>query len=435
MDADKLLIVAHPDDELLWGGANLLREPGWLVVCATNAEHPVRSKEFAKTMSFCNATQFKMYNVKDVYTEDDVISDRLFVGSEFETRLTDLAKQSWKVVLTHNEQGEYGHAHHKSVHRLVLKYFPDAKTFEPARPLHPDLLEVKRTCGIFYAKTQDICGKMFRKEYNTLRPVEKELITKEALYVPRRPAIPKVIHQVWFGSELDLSTPRGFLMNRVKEVAERNGFVYKRWSDAERNADVLPITHEYIEKALEFGRQKNSSRWAQVADLARYELLHRYGGVYLDSLFEISDNFCRYIEDKSTTNDIIVANEDPCGLECEGAAGHYMSNGFFGCIPGCVILKRLIHPDTLAQIDLDLKFINRTTGPYYLRMGIVEGRDKYNIVPTEKIYPFMVNDSLYRQGSENKCLEDGKIIDDCLESKYPGSLTVYHSGLGGSWSW
>ena len=140
MDVDKLLIVAHPDDELLWGGANMLREPGWLVLCATNAEHPVRSKEFAKSMSFCNATEFNMYNVKDVYTEDDVISDRLFAGSDFETKLVELATQSWKIVLTHNEQGEYGHAHHKSVHRLVLKHFPNAKTFESSRLLHPELL-------------------------------------------------------------------------------------------------------------------------------------------------------------------------------------------------------------------------------------------------------------------------------------------------------
>lgn len=435
MEPDKLLIVAHPDDELLWGGANLLREPGWLVVCATNAQHPFRSKEFAKSMSFCNATKFNMYTVNDVYTEDDAISDRLFVGSDFENTVADLAKKSWKLVLTHNEEGEYGHAHHKSVHRLVLKYFPDAKTFEASRPLHPELLEVKRSCGVFYSKSQDICRKMFEKKYDVLRPVERNLITKESLYVPRKPVIPKIIHQVWFGSQIDPSTNRGFLMKRVKEIAERNGYLYKLWTDAERTEEFLPITKEYIDEALEIGRQKGTSRWAQAADLARYEILHRYGGVYLDSLFEISDNFCKYIEEQSTTNDIILANEDPCGLECEGASGHYMSNGFFACIPGCVILKRLVHPDTLAQIDLDLKFINRTTGPYYLRMGIVEGRDKYHIIPTEKIYPFMVNDSDYRPGQPNQCIENEKVIDNCLETKYPGSLTVYHSGLGGSWSW
>jgi mannosyltransferase OCH1-like enzyme len=33
---DKLMVVAHPDDELLFGGLAILREPGWKVICITN---------------------------------------------------------------------------------------------------------------------------------------------------------------------------------------------------------------------------------------------------------------------------------------------------------------------------------------------------------------------------------------------------------------
>lgn len=47
---DKLCIVAHPDDEVLWGGANLLVESGWKVIVATNKKNPVRQAEFNKTM-------------------------------------------------------------------------------------------------------------------------------------------------------------------------------------------------------------------------------------------------------------------------------------------------------------------------------------------------------------------------------------------------
>ena len=36
---DKLMVVAHPDDEVLWGGANLLAEPGWKVLVATNVRN------------------------------------------------------------------------------------------------------------------------------------------------------------------------------------------------------------------------------------------------------------------------------------------------------------------------------------------------------------------------------------------------------------
>jgi hypothetical protein len=62
--------------------------------------------------------------------------------------------------------------------------------------------------------------------------------------------------------------------------------------------------------------------------------------------------------------------------------------------------------------------------------------DKIHVIDTEKIYPFMVNDSEYRKGSPNQCITEGdKLLHDCLHKKYPKSLTVYHSGFGGSWSW
>ena len=67
MEPNKLLVVAHPDDEVLWGGANLLREPGWLVISATNASNAGRKTEFQKTMSYFNVTQFRMLDVPDTY--------------------------------------------------------------------------------------------------------------------------------------------------------------------------------------------------------------------------------------------------------------------------------------------------------------------------------------------------------------------------------
>ena len=41
----KLMVVAHPDDETLWGGAHLT-EGGWFVVCLTNGYNEVRKNAF-----------------------------------------------------------------------------------------------------------------------------------------------------------------------------------------------------------------------------------------------------------------------------------------------------------------------------------------------------------------------------------------------------
>jgi hypothetical protein len=197
------------------------------------------------------------------------------------------------------------------------------------------------------------------------------------------------------------------------------------------------LTCDYLEirfSSIKIGKELEQSRFAQVADLARYEILHRFGGIYLDSLFEISDEFCKYIQ-KHSNFELIVANEDPCGLKCKGGPGHYVSNGFFACMPGCINLKRLLHPASLNDIDFYNVRINQETGPYFFRKGI-RTRDKVHVIDTDKIYPFMVNDSEYRPGEINQCIsEDDKLIHDCLKKKYPKSLAVYQSGFGGSWSW
>lgn len=46
---DKVMFVAHPDDDLLWGGRHLI-EDDYLVVCMTRGNDPVRSAEFKSVM-------------------------------------------------------------------------------------------------------------------------------------------------------------------------------------------------------------------------------------------------------------------------------------------------------------------------------------------------------------------------------------------------
>ena len=41
---ESLMIVAHPDDETIFGGGHL-QEKNYLVVCLTNGNHPTRKKD------------------------------------------------------------------------------------------------------------------------------------------------------------------------------------------------------------------------------------------------------------------------------------------------------------------------------------------------------------------------------------------------------
>ena len=46
---NKLMVVAHPDDELLWGGLHLI-DDDYLVVCITCGPNKVRVNEFILTI-------------------------------------------------------------------------------------------------------------------------------------------------------------------------------------------------------------------------------------------------------------------------------------------------------------------------------------------------------------------------------------------------
>lgn len=109
---DKLMIVAHPDDETLFGGAQLLSERGWKVVCITNAADARRRHEFAKVMGEYGHV-YEMWNYPDdpcrCFDCDALRADLGRVLHECE----------WVKVVTHNAEGEYGHPHHVATHRIV----------------------------------------------------------------------------------------------------------------------------------------------------------------------------------------------------------------------------------------------------------------------------------------------------------------------------
>jgi len=408
---DKLLIVAHPDDEVLWGGLNLLLQTGWYVICSTHRNNPIRSKEFNKTMSYTGVTKWKMFDVKDVENEED------YYHSEFEKELKKISKYKWKLVLTHNEKGEYGHLHHQTVHSLVKKYFKNVKVFTGDKKV--DLLDRKRQLMQYYKDTQNICKMIYEGYGNHLDKDNKEFYYYEKPFVKESKKIPLFIHQIWFGDVLDKKSIRSILLKKVKKVAKDNQFGYKLWTNDDLTEENFPITWEYIQIAKKYGKK----RYAQISDLCRYEILNRYGGVYLDSLFEISPKFCRYIK-KYSSFSMIVANEDPCQLNCK-SGDKYLSNGFFASVSGCPSLQNLLHRESLKKINFKNDYINKETGPYFFRKGIV--KKDVHVIDTELIYPFMTHDSDYREGIENPCKEI-----DCVK-KFK-SLAVYQSGYGFSWN-
>lgn len=122
----RLMIVAHPDDETLWGGAHL-QNGGYLVVCITNGNHPTRAAEFQKVMEASgNIGLILSYPDKTAGERDNWIHIRTRLQEDLEKVMTYLP---WELIATHNAAGEYGHVHHQMTHQLVAAAY-DANSLE-----------------------------------------------------------------------------------------------------------------------------------------------------------------------------------------------------------------------------------------------------------------------------------------------------------------
>lgn len=118
----RLMIVAHPDDESLFGGDALTSLSDWLVVCVTNAGNRTRRHEFIRAMN-CIGADYVMLN-----HADHLASGNFNAVLEQQLALL-LAERHWEMIVTHGESGEYGHPQHKSLHRIVRRLAPPHRLY------------------------------------------------------------------------------------------------------------------------------------------------------------------------------------------------------------------------------------------------------------------------------------------------------------------
>ena len=264
-----------------------------------------------------------------------------------------------------------------------------------------------------------------------------------------------IVHQIWFGGEMPEWRKRMFAYN--KSVAEAAGFTHKIWRNEDRNRENFPQTIAYQDAAIAAGQETGQSRWAQVADLARLEIIYNSSGIYIDSLFEITPAFLMAIlKAIGEGHTFVGCNEDQCEplLDCQNGRGEkYLTNSFFAATRAHPIFARLLSEEKLENIDMTNPEINHETGPYFLHSGIHPDEDDIFLFDSGQVYQFNQQETPYKPPNPNRFLfrtqvpGSIKINDnmfflqggvDVLQAEFlvakKGPLATYHSGLGGTWS-
>lgn len=123
-DVDNLMVVAHPDDEFIFGGAHLM-EDKYLVVCVTCGSDEARALEFSSIMEAYNQ-KYLMLNYVDV----DANGNASDWGGDIEYKISRSLKEivgfkHWKKIVTHNLDGEYGHWHHIATSVMITDLAKD----------------------------------------------------------------------------------------------------------------------------------------------------------------------------------------------------------------------------------------------------------------------------------------------------------------------
>jgi len=181
--------------------------------------------------------------------------------------------------------------------------------------------------------------------------------------------IPNLIHFIWLGSPVPECSLQ--LIETWRDF--HPSWTIKIWTDAD-------VTEFNLQNKAAFDRAQN---YGEKSDIFRYEILYRYGGVYLDTDFECLQPF----------DDLHRSAEFYTGTIGGTAAYHCLLNGLIGAKPGHPILKACIDNIQIGNGDHDSARIFNHTGPHYfaeiLQKSLVEDDfGKAVVLPPIFFYPF-----------------------------------------------
>ena len=152
---DALAIVAHPDDETIWMGAQFLRHPNWrwTVYALCRGSDRDREPKFRKACAG--------YGARPIITDlEDEHLRPLMPKEVMQLILDSLLQKEYDVIYTHGGNGEYGHIRHKEVHHAVQQLITEGR------------LKSRRLLCFNYQNEHNGCAAIKDKSFVELTPGE-----------------------------------------------------------------------------------------------------------------------------------------------------------------------------------------------------------------------------------------------------------------------
>ena len=210
---------------------------------------------------------------------------------------------------------------------------------------------IPREYKLYFEKPQ---GKsqydFFKKLYNQNKPsvISTSSVNK----------IPKIIHQIWLGTG-DKSPPVKyvFYQETIKKLHQQ--WKYILWTEDMIQAENFPDIDLY-----------NTTRtYTEKADIARYMILKKYGGLYIDM-----DTYCL-----KSFDPIIDLYEFFVGIEPNNSTGYpHLINALIATSPNHQVINKTLAEIRKGWMDSEVKYEN----------GALRGRDIFWLVQTRTFLPF-----------------------------------------------
>lgn len=234
--------------------------------------------------------------------------------------------------------------------------------------------------------------------------------------------ISKIIHQIWWQGENKVPDTYPDYRHTWKE--NHKDFKYMFWDEKK----IKNLINKYPQYKKMF---YSMPKMIHKIDMAKYIILHHYGGLYVDM-----DSECfKSIEDILFKNEIMLVQINVNLMEKVIAYGQLtgvvLQNGVMGGKKGHNFWLHCL--DTMKKVDFkkyiyetDLKYTFRTTGPGLLTSAYYSYPNKkiFNIVSHEKIDPVSWCD-----------YEEYDCHNKSCKKHYPDSYSIHHFGSKSSDSW